>query len=265
MVNDAPALKQADIGFSMGEGTAVAQEAGDVVILNNSLESIKSCVLNSRTMAKSISKFLIFQLTINVATLIMNILAPITGVENPFSIVQILAINLVMDTIASICYAGEAVLERYMDEKPAKRKAPILTPYMKSAIGMASIYTTIGSLIILCFGNSIFTSLGFGENFGEETLKTVMFAFFMYSALFNGFNTRSEKLNIFEGIKDNKYFLTIMPLLFVLETLIVQFGGKVFGTVTLSANVLLFSFLLSAFVIPVDFIRKAIINSMNKD
>ena len=79
--NDAPALKQADIGFAMGDGTAVAQEAGDVVILNNSLTSIKDCVLNSRTMAKSVGKFLIFQLTVNISTLLMNILAPILGCD----------------------------------------------------------------------------------------------------------------------------------------------------------------------------------------
>ena len=83
-VNDAPALKQADIGFAMGDGTAVAQEAGDVVILNNSLTSIKDCVLNSRTMAKSVGKFLIFQLTVNISTLLMNILAPILGWTEPF-------------------------------------------------------------------------------------------------------------------------------------------------------------------------------------
>ena len=95
-VNDAPALKQADIGFAMGDGTAVAQEAGDVVILNNSLTSIKDCVLNSRTMAKSVGKFLIFQLTVNISTLLMNIIAPILGWTEPFSIVQILWINLIM-------------------------------------------------------------------------------------------------------------------------------------------------------------------------
>ena len=110
-VNDAPALKQADIGFAMGDGTAVAQEAGDVVILNNSLTSIKDCVLNSRTMAKSVGKFLIFQLTVNISTLLMNILAPILGWTEPFSIVQILWINLIMDTLAAMAFGGEPIIE----------------------------------------------------------------------------------------------------------------------------------------------------------
>ena len=148
-VNDAPALKQADIGFAMGDGTAVAQEAGDVVILNNSLTSIKDCVLNSRTMAKSVGKFLIFQLTVNISTLLMNIIAPILGWTEPFSIVQILWINLIMDTLAAMAFGGEPILDRYMKDQPAKRTDNILTPYIKSAIGVSAIFITLGSILIL--------------------------------------------------------------------------------------------------------------------
>ena len=148
-VNDAPALKQADIGFAMGDGTAVAQEAGDVVILNNSLTSIKDCVLNSRTMSKSVGKFLIFQLTVNISTLLMNIIAPILGWTEPFSIVQILWINLIMDTLAAMAFGGEPILDRYMNEKPALRKDNILTTYIKSAIGTSSVFITLGSILIL--------------------------------------------------------------------------------------------------------------------
>lgn len=148
-VNDAPALKQADIGFAMGDGTAVAQEAGDVVILNNSLTSIKDCVLNSRTMSKSVGKFLIFQLTVNISTLLMNIIAPILGWTEPFSIVQILWINLIMDTLAAMAFGGEPILNRYMNEKPALRKDNILTTYIKSAIGTSSVFITLGSILIL--------------------------------------------------------------------------------------------------------------------
>ena len=148
-VNDAPALKQADIGFAMGDGTAVAQEAGDVVILNNSLTSIKDCVLNSRTMAKSVGKFLIFQLTVNISTLLMNILAPVLGIVEPFSIVQILWINLIMDTLAAMAFGGEPILERYMNDKPALRTDNILTKYIKSAIGCSSVFITLVSILIL--------------------------------------------------------------------------------------------------------------------
>lgn len=133
----------------MGDGTAVAQEAGDVVILNNSLTSIKDCVLNSRTMSKSVGKFLIFQLTVNISTLLMNIIAPILGWTEPFSIVQILWINLIMDTLATMAFGGEPILDRYMNEKPALRKDNILTTYIKSAIGTSSVFITLGSILIL--------------------------------------------------------------------------------------------------------------------
>lgn len=265
-VNDAPALKQADIGFAMGDGTAVAQEAGDVIILNNSLTSIKDCVLNSRTMAKSISKFLIFQLTINVATLIINILAPITGWVECLNIVEILYINLIMDTLCSLMVAGEPVLERYMNEKPARRDAKILTPYMKSAIGTAAVYITAGSLAILCFGTKIFGALGVAPDMiTDERLKTAMFAFFIYAALFNGFNIRSEKFNLLEHITQNKRFIYILTALFISQTLIVQFGGKVFGTVHLTGKEFFFAFILGALIIPIDMIRKVIINSAKKN
>lgn len=121
----------------MGDGTAVAQEAGDVVILNNSLASIKDCILNSRTMARSVAKFLIFQLTVNISTLFINIIAPILGWTEPFSIVQILWINLIMDTLAAMAFGKEPILQRYMDEKPAKRTDDILTGYIRSAIGVS--------------------------------------------------------------------------------------------------------------------------------
>lgn len=255
-VNDAPALKQADIGFAMGDGTAVAQEAGDVIILNNSLTSIKDCVLNSRTMAKSISKFLIFQLTINVATLIMNIVAPLVGWAEPFSIVQILYINLIMDTLAALSFAGEPVLDRYMNEKPAKRDAKILTKYIKSAIGVSSIFVTIVCICILCFGREIL-----GNGITDEKLKTIMFSFFIYSALFNSFNTRSEKFNLLEHIGKNKKFITVIGSLFVIQTLIIQFGGKMFSTTRLDAKEFAFAFILGALIIPIDMLRKLIIKS----
>lgn len=260
-VNDAPALKQADIGFAMGDGTAVAQEAGDVVILNNSLTSIKDCVLNSRTMAKSVGKFLIFQLTVNISTLLMNILAPILGWTEPFSIVQILWINLIMDTLAAMAFGGEPILDRYMNEKPALRTDNILTTYIKSAIGTSSIFITLGSILILenIGGITTFvTPAGCADP--ELYEKTFMFAFFIYSIIFNSLNTRSEKFNLFEHIGENKNFVLVMGAIFVLQTIIIEIGGAVFNTTTLSPKALLVSMLLAVLIIPVDLIRKAIVS-----
>lgn len=260
-VNDAPALKQADIGFAMGDGTAVAQEAGDVVILNNSLASIKDCVLNSRTMAKSVGKFLIFQLTVNISTLLMNIIAPVLGWTEPFSIVQILWINLIMDTLAAMAFGGEPILDRYMDDAPAKRTDNILTGYIKSAIGTSSVFITLGSILILENVAGI-TTFVMPEGCTDPGLyeKTFMFAFFIYSIIFNSLNTRSEKLNLFEHISGNKSFALVMGAIFVLQTIIIQIGGQVFATTTLSIKALLVSMALAVLIIPVDMIRKIIVS-----
>ena len=244
-VNDAPALKQADIGFAMGDGTAVAQEAGDVVILNNSLTSIKDCVLNSRTMSKSVGKFLIFQLTVNISTLLMNIIAPILGWTEPFSIVQILWINLIMDTLAAM----------------ALRKDNILTTYIKSAIGTSSVFITLGSILILenIGGITDFvTPAGCADP--ELYEKTFMFAFFIYSIIFNSLNTRSERFNVFEHIEENKNFIIVMGVIFILQTIIIEIGGQVFSTTTLNAKALFVSMLLAVLIIPVDMVRKAIVS-----
>lgn len=267
-VNDAPALKQADIGFAMGDGTAVAQEAGDVVILNNSLTSIKDCVLNSRTMAKSVGKFLIFQLTVNIATLLMNIVAPILGWQEPFSIVEILWINLIMDTLAALAFGGEPILDRYMDEKPAKRSDPILTGYIKSAIGVSAVFITLGSIVILENVGGILgfvAPTGYGISVDKDTYdRTFMFAFFIYSIIFNSLNTRSEKYNLFERLGDNRKFIYVMGGIFIMQTLLLQFGGAVFGTTPLTLKGYLTAIVLALLIIPVDLIRKTIVNSRKK-
>lgn len=261
-VNDAPALKQADIGFAMGDGTAVAQEAGDVVILNNSLTSIKDCVLNSRTMAKSVGKFLIFQLTVNISTLLMNILAPILGWTEPFSIVQILWINLIMDTLAAMAFGGEPILDRYMKEAPAKRTDPILTGYIKSAIGVSAVFITLGSILILENIGGIASFVTPADCAAPELYKkTFMFAFFIYAIIFNSLNTRSETWNLVEHLGENKNFVLVMGAIFVLQTVIIEAGGQVFQTTALSGKALVVSMLLALLIIPADLIRKRIVSA----
>lgn len=259
-VNDAPALKQADVGFSMGDGTAVAQEAGDVVILNNSLTSIKDCILNSRTMAKSVGKFLIFQLTVNISTLLMNLIAPILGWTEPFTIVQILWINLIMDTLAAMAFGGEPILNRYMDEPPVKRTDDILTSYIKSAIGTSAIFITIGSVLILENIGGI-TDFVTPANVSDPDLykRTFMFAFFVFSIILNSLNTRSERFNLFEHIGENKKFVLVMGGIFILQTAVIQLGGQIFGTAMLNVRAIIVSVVLAALIIPVDLIRKAIL------
>ncbi|WP_301831680.1 calcium-translocating P-type ATPase, PMCA-type [uncultured Streptococcus sp.] len=256
-VNDSPALKSADVGFSMGDGTEVAREASDIVILNNSLTSIEKAVLYGRTMSKSVSKFIIFQLTVNVTTIAMSLLSPLLGLKEPFTIIQILWINLIMDTLAALAFGEEPTLDRYMNEKPVAKKANILTGYMKSAIGVASVFITVVCLAILknVGGIQDFITNGTG-NF--EMVTTFTFTVFIYAVIFNSLNTRSNGFNIFEHIGENKKFSIVMISIAVVQTLIIQFGGKVFSTVPMDIHHYIVALLIAVLIIPADFIRKAL-------
>ena len=256
-VNDSPALKSADVGFSMGDGTEVAREASDIVILNNSLTSIEKAVLYGRTMSKSVSKFIIFQLTVNVTTIAMSLLSPLLGLKEPFTIIQILWINLIMDTLAALAFGEEPTLDRYMNEKPVAKKANILTGYMKSAIGVASVFITVVCLAILknVGGIQDFITNGTG-NF--EMVTTFTFTVFIYAVIFNSLNTRSNGFNVFEHIGENKKFSIVMISIAVVQTLIIQFGGKVFSTVPMDIHHYIVALLIAVLIIPADFIRKAL-------
>ena len=191
----------------------------------------------------------------------MNIIAPILGWTEPFSIVQILWINLIMDTLAAMAFGGEPILDRYMKDQPAKRTDNILTTYIKSAIGTSSIFITLGSVLILedvAGITSFVTPAGCADP--ELYKKTFMFAFFIYSIIFNSLNTRSERFNLFEHISENKNFLRVMGAIFILQTIIIEIGGKVFETMMLDIKALLVSTALAILIIPVDLIRKAIVS-----
>lgn len=266
-VNDAPALKTADVGFSVGDGTEVAKEASDIVILNNSLSSIEQAVLFGRTMSKSVSKFIIFQLTVNVSTILMAILAPLFGCQEPFTIVQILWINLIMDTLAALAFGEEPALDKYMKEKPVSRVAHILTAYMKSSIGTAAIFITLVCLgIITNVGNiqSLIVPAGVSAETADMTVRTFMFSFFIYSVIFNSLNTRSTGFNLFEHIGENKKFGIVMGSIAIVQTLIIQFGGEVFSTVPMTLGHFFLALAIAFLIIPVDMIKKAIVNNANK-
>lgn len=256
-VNDSLALKSADVGFSMGDGTEVAREASDIVILNNSLTSIEKAVLYGRTMSKSVSKFIIFQLTVNVTTIAMSLLSPLLGLKEPFTIIQILWINLIMDTLAALAFGEEPTLDRYMNEKPVPKKANILTGYMKSAIGVASVFITLVCLAILknVGGIQDFITNGTG-NF--EMVTTFTFTVFIYAVIFNSLNTRSNGFNVFEHIGENQKFSIVMISIAVVQTLIIQFGGKVFSTVPMDVEHYIVALLIAVLIIPADLIRKAL-------
>ena len=259
-VNDAPALKSADVGFAMGDGTETAREASDIVIVNNSLSSIARAILYGRTMTKSVQKFITFQLTVNVSTIALSIASIFFGITEVFPVVFVLWINLIMDTFAALMFGEEPPLKEYMKQKPAARKDSILTGYMKSAIGVASIYIT---LVVLAIMGNLFNIHEFIATNGETSkeITTFYMTFFVYAILFNALNTRSTGFNLFKDISKNKKFLLIMFAIVIAQTAILYFGGVVFGTVPLDAIHYLAALGLALLIIPIDFVRKAILKT----
>lgn len=258
-VNDAAALHKADVGFAMGSGTEVAKEAGDIIILNDSLTSIADAIMYGRTMSKSVKKFIIFQLTVNVSTVFTAVLGPILGWTEVFTIVQILWINMIMDTLAAIAFGQEPARERYMEEKPVARTADILNGYLKSSILVGGVFITIICLGILKNIFGIYNLIG---SVDLDVVRTFMFATFIMAIIWNSFNARTESMNLFEHIAENRNFILVMSAVTIIQVIIIQFGGKVFGTTPLTLSNWIAVVLIAFMIIPIDLIRKAVVGKM---
>jgi calcium-translocating P-type ATPase len=258
-VNDAAALHKADVGFAMGSGTEVAKEAGDIIILNDSLTSIADAIMYGRTMSKSVKKFIIFQLTVNVSTVFTAVLGPILGWTEVFTIVQILWINMIMDTLAAIAFGQEPARESYMREKPVARTADILNEYLKSAILVGGVFITIFCLGILKNIFGVYNLIGSTD---MDVVRTFMFATFILAILWNSLNARTESMNLFEHITENHNFILVMTAVAIIQVLIIQVGGKVFGTTPLTLNNWIVAILIAFMIIPIDLIRKVIVKKM---
>ena len=252
-VNDSPALKKADVGFAMGSGTEVAKEAGDITILDDNFASIEKAILYGRTMFKSIRKFLIFQLTVNVAAVLTCFIGPLLGENVVMTVIQLLLINLAMDTLAAIAFGSEPALKEYMREKPIPRNASIISKEMFTQIIISALYITFICLSIL-FLPPIRNLFG---NVDTNYLKSALFATFMMAITFNGFNARTSHMNPFEGLGRNKSFLIVMFAIFAMQFIFVTFGGNVLSVESLSPMSWLICVVLAFLVVPIDMIRKA--------
>jgi len=256
-VNDAPALKKADVGFTMGDGTEIAKEAGDIVILDNNFASIVKSVLYGRTIFKSIRKFLIFQLTINLCAVGVSVIGPFIGIPVPVTVIQMLWINMIMDTLAGLAYAGEAPLAEYMKEAPKKRSEPIINRYMFNQILTTGVYTTLMSLAF--FMLPVFAFRG-----DENYMLTGFFALFIFAGVFNSLNARTYRLNIFSYIDKNKMFIAIMLAVSAMQILLIYYGGAVFRTTGLSFGELAMVIALASTVILFDLGRKLFLRMNNR-
>lgn len=253
-VNDSPALKKADVGFAMGSGTEVAKEAGDITILDDNFSSIEKAILYGRTMFKSIRKFLIFQLTVNVAAVLTCFIAPLLGENTIMTVVQLLLVNLAMDTLAAIAFGSEPALREYMKEKPVPRSASIVSKNMMTEIIISALYITA---VCLCIRFVPFFRSAFG-GVDNTYLNSAVFATFMMAITFNGFNARTSHMNPFEGLGRNMNFIYVMLSIFVLQFVFVTFGGEVLSVEALNPVTWLICIVLAFLVIPINMIRKAV-------
>lgn len=255
-INDAPALKRADIGFAMGSGTSVAKEASDIIIIDNNLASITKAVLYGRTIFKSIRKFITLQLTMNFCAVGISMIGPFIGFDSPITVVQMLWINIIMDTLGGLAFAGEAPIEEYMNEKPKKREEPILNKYMISQI-FCSVVFTVGIFVLFLLSPSITSR--FRPTPDNIYLLSAFFALFIFTSVFNCFNARTDKLFLFNKLSKNKPFIFIMLLVLSVQIIFIYLGGSVLRTAPLTASELKTTLFLALSVFPADILRKIMV------
>ena len=257
-VNDSIALKKADVSFAMGSGTEVSKEASDIIIIDDNILSISRAILYGRTTFKNIRKFIIFQLTVNISAIMLALIGPFIGVPSPITVLQMLWINMVMDTLAGLAFSYEVPRIEYMKEPPKKKEENIINKYMFNEIIATSMYTLIISLLFL--------KLPFIQYIiSYDHLMTAFFSLFIFIAVFNSFNARTHRLNILAHLKENKVFILIIIFIIIVQIIIIYLGITLFQTKPLYIKELIFILVLSLSIIPFDFLRKYISKKLRGD
>lgn len=229
--NDAPALKAAHVGLSMGDGTSVAKEASDITIIDNSFSSICRAVMWGRSLYQNIQRFLLFQLTVNVAACFIVLVGAFMGTESPLTVTQMLWVNLIMDTFGAMALASLPPSQSVMKDKPRDRKAFILTkPMMKDILGVGGFFFLLLVVFLYIFQHTEITQMTdllhckFGEANGLSPYEqTLLFSIFVWTHLWYMFNTRSfETRKSFFQLKMSKEFFTIVAIIFIGQIVIVE-------------------------------------------
>jgi magnesium-transporting ATPase (P-type) len=233
----------------------VAKEAGDIIILDNDLSSIGKAVLYGRNIFKSIRKFITLQLMMNFCDVGVSMIGPFLGFDAPVTVVQMLWINIIMDTLGGLAFAGEPALESCMQEKPKRRDEPILNGYM--------IYEIIfggGFTVALCLAFLKVPEITSKFRFSTDNiyLLTAFFALFIFSSVFNCFCARTDRLRLLANITKNRAFILIMAAILFIQILFVYLGGSVLRTAPLTPFELGITSLLALAVFPASMLRKLI-------
>ena len=251
-VNDAPALKKADVGFGMQDGSDVAKEAADIVLTDNNFASVVKAVELGRTFMHNIMMFLEFQLPINISLLILSMVFPIiSGGSALLAAVQILIVNIIMDSLNSLSFGGEPPKEEYMNEEPIMKGSGLFIRGAKGRIALSSIVfiALFGVITFGLIGNMFATKL---------SAMTARFALLCLMAVFNGFTIRTDSMNLFKGIKNNKLFVYIALGIFAMTVVLCNFVGNLVQTTPMDAKQWIVVLVTAFMVVPVDWIRKAI-------
>jgi Ca2+-transporting ATPase len=264
--NDAPALKAAQVGLSMGDGTSVAKEASDITILNDSFSSITRAVLWGRSLYQNIQRFILFQLTINVVACFIVMIGAFLGTELPLTVTQILWVNLIMDTFAALALASLPPNERVMQDKPRKTTDHIITKKMAIQIlwvgfvfvalmfGLLQYFkhaeiTSLTQFNIIDYGSSFFDfSAGNGLSLYELTLFFTIFVMFQFWNMFNAKAFLAGK-SAFQSLIHSKIFVMVALFIFMGQWLIVTYGGKMFTVTPLHTTDWLIIIVVSSFVL----------------
>ncbi len=230
--NDGPALKTADVGFSMGiAGTEVAKEASAIILMDDNFSSIVKAIMWGRSVNDAVAKFLQFQITVNITAVVLAFVSAVSSpdMHSVLSAVQLLWVNLIMDTFAALALATDAPTEKILDRKPTPKRAALITTNMwKMIIGQA-IYQLIVTFVLYFAGSSI---LGYSKSdtLLQTELNTIVFNTFVWMQIFNEFNNRrlDNKLNIFEGVHRNAFFIIINIIMVAGQVMIIFVGGAAF-------------------------------------
>lgn len=250
-VNDSPALKRADVGFGMQGGSDVAKEASDIVLTDDNFASVVKAVELGRTFMHNIMMFLEFQLPINISLLILSVIYPMIATGALLASVQILIVNIIMDSLNSLSFGGEPPKDEYMTEKPIKKGSGLFIRGAKKRIAISTV------AFIVLYGIITFSPIS--DIFATETeAMTARFALLCFMAVFNGFNIRTEHINLFNGIKKNKLFSVIAIGIFVMTFALCNFAENLIKVTALDYKHWVVVVILAFMVIPIDLIRKII-------